>query len=265
MAKDKKSVENLKNGKEVTEKSPPEPPTVTDVGQVIPGKTNEKKTDGKNSEKSQEKPGKGKARPGMTPVTYARVLRQPPAPVSPEHVVDQSAVLKDLISDALKEFGLERARNMSDSDISMPKLTKQVNRKRHLISDSESDLEMMMPPPRGPAKKPKTANIESDEESDREFAVDEDHIDQLFSDSDNDATEPVEKEKDWIDEFGLEMEIDEETGPAIPQNLADIVTKMLQKRVSEDKQKEILNLPRPENVPLLVAPRVNNARKEDKI
>ena len=264
MAKEKKSVEKVK---EVTEKSPPEPPTVTDVGQVLPGKTIEKSTefvkkmDGKNSEKSQEKPGKGKARPSMTPVTYARVLRQAPAPVSPEHVADQSAVLKDLISDALKEFGLEKARNMSDSDISMPKLTKQVNRKRHLISDSESDLEMVMPPPRRPAKKPR-ADIESDEESDREFAVDEDHIDQLFSDSENEASqaaEPGEKEKDWIDEFGLEMEIDEETGPAIPQNLADIVTKMLQKRVSDDKQKEILNLPRPENVPLLVAPRVNNA------
>ena len=271
MAKDKKTTEKVKD---VGDKMPPAPPTVSELGEVHPSKTpndktadSSKKSDSKNAEKVGERSGKSRIQTRVTSVTSAKAPRHEPAPVDDHVEGERSEIIKDLINDALKQFGLEKAttprqNNMSDSDI-MPRLQKITpargkRRRAHVISDSETETEIQRP-----EKKSKKDDeiVWDDSNSDRDFAVDDDQIDQLFSDSEN---EPVaaenEAEKDWIDEFGKELDIEEETGPAIPENLAEIVTKMLQKRLPEDKQKDLLNLlPRPENVPMLVAPRVNNS------
>jgi hypothetical protein len=48
------------------------------------------------------------------------------------------------------------------------------------------------------------------------------------------------------------------TGPPLPDNLAQLVTKMMQMRLSDEKEKALLDsLPRPENVPMLATPRVD--------
>ena len=69
---------------------------------------------------------------------------------------------------------------------------------------------------------------------------------------------PPPVELDWLDEFASELGMPEKTGPAVTENLASLVTKMLKTKIPEERSKTLLEkFVRPENIPLLVNPRVN--------
>ena len=250
-AADKKAGKN-----EDRDKSPPPAPTVTGNGKVLPTKN---KTSDKNPNPTEKSAPKDQ-------VTYAMSGDSPTAPATGagDHEVEnlRSKFMKDLIQDALKDLGFENnkpRRNTRQSDSDMPVLTKISARKRirHEISSCDSDSEHL-PEPRS-TKRPKKVPVISDEESQFEFAVDDEQIEALFPESEEEENQdPLEK--DWIDEFADEMCQEEKTGPAVPDNLATMVTNMLKKKLPEDRMKDLLDkYPRPSNIDLLAPPRVNNS------
>lgn len=76
---------------------------------------------------------------------------------------------------------------------------------------------------------------------------------------DEEEGEIEEDQEDWIEEFAGSYGNAEATGPDLPNNLATLITKMLKTRLTDDKEKQLLEeFKRPDNVPMLGNPRVNS-------
>ena len=68
----------------------------------------------------------------------------------------------------------------------------------------------------------------------------------------------IESDDDWISQFAAGYVESDLTGPAVPDSLANLVSTMIKKRQTEEKEKKLLqDLLQPENIPLLTNPRVN--------
>jgi len=82
-------------------------------------------------------------------------------------------------------------------------------------------------------------------------------VDKYLADEEEEE-EKEEGELDWVEEFAREYGAEEDTGPAVADNLASLVERMVTVRMPEEKSKPMLDsLLRPANVPMLVNPRVN--------
>ena len=62
----------------------------------------------------------------------------------------------------------------------------------------------------------------------------------LLGDDSEPEKEQAQIDPDWIDEFTKQLVGEEETGPAVAKNLANIVGKMLKMRQTEDRTKALL-------------------------
>jgi hypothetical protein len=68
----------------------------------------------------------------------------------------------------------------------------------------------------------------------------------------------IDKDDDLIEQWNKKYGESAATGPAVASGLADLVTSMIKKRKAAEKEQEIFGgLLKPENIPLLVNPRVN--------
>ena len=64
---------------------------------------------------------------------------------------------------------------------------------------------------------------------------------------------------DWLQEFAANFGGGDTTGPAVGEPLANLVSRMLQHRLPDEKVRELLDKnTRPTNIPLLVNPKVNS-------
>ena len=121
--------------------------------------------------------------------------------------------------------------------------------------DTSSDPSCSMNP-----KPPSTAcnnqGMSSDDDSDLDNVggADAKAIEQYMSEQEREEGEV----DDWVDEFMMDMGTKDDTGPAINDNLARLINQLLSGRMAEEKFKDIMKKHvRPENVNMLVNPRVN--------
>ena len=150
---------------------------------------------------------------------------------------NSSENMRDILRSLLLEMGQVEKTSRPEKRLAEEEVGAEQPPKLHrYVSDSDSECE------------------ESVEKDGHACAVDEDQID-LFLASDS---EKENDEGDWLSEFARDLAGSEESGPAINEELAGIVEKMLKNKLTEDKAKELLaKYLRPENVPTLANPRVN--------
>ena len=81
----------------------------------------------------------------------------------------------------------------------------------------------------------------------------------LQGDDEDEATQDIDLDEDcdFIDLFAAGYGEEDTTGPPLPENLAILITRMMQTRSGDEKDKALCDeILRPENVPMLSSPRV---------
>lgn len=149
-----------------------------------------------------------------------------------------------MVSQALQEAGLklpQDGKNMGHDDEGSHDGSEE-----HCEGLTDDDNESAYDRPR---KRKHVAHDLSDTGSDDELLG---RIDRLVK------TKPNDKGAQFLKDFAQNLEIDEEEGPAISDEVADILQGLLQKRVSEDKVKDkMADIKPPSNCPSLTTVKVN--------
>ena len=84
----------------------------------------------------------------------------------------------------------------------------------------------------------------------------EDDINDFLGNSE--AGEEPDTQDDWWDDLRQGLESNDVEGPEVPEKLADIVTKALKNKSTDETMKDLLeSYPRPSNLPQLTTPRIH--------